>query len=131
MTINNGCDGLRPAAACKVREHVLKTWPAYFDALEAGDKNFEVRRDDRGFQRGDILVLQRTMDERKHEVDVGPDWEPRHVLRKRIIYVLTGGQFGIEPGYVVMGLEDESPARGSRSAATSTPKSHNSGQQKG
>ena len=33
--------------------------------------------------------------------------KPIYVLRKKITYILTGGQFGIEPGYVVMGLEDE------------------------
>lgn len=42
------------------REHILKCWPEYFDAIKAGIKPFEVRRDDRGFQRGDILILQRT-----------------------------------------------------------------------
>lgn len=40
-------------------EHVLKTLPDYFDAVARGEKTFEVRRDDRGFQKGDILVLHR------------------------------------------------------------------------
>ncbi len=90
-------------------EHKLKTWPAYFDAVERGEKLFEVRRDDRGFQKGDIVLLQRTREDRLHEVD----WEfgetaprPKHEIRKRIGYVLTGGQFGIEPGYVVLQLVD-------------------------
>ena len=41
-----------------VREHDLKVAAAYFDALESGEKSFEVRRDDRGFQRGDVLLLR-------------------------------------------------------------------------
>jgi hypothetical protein len=36
------------------REHDLKCLPDYFVALENGDKTFEVRRDDRGFQKGDL-----------------------------------------------------------------------------
>ena len=28
-----------------------------------------------------------------------------YTLRRRITYILTGGQLGIEPGYVVLGLE--------------------------
>lgn len=93
-------------------EHKLKTWPAYFDAVKRGDKAFEVRRDDRGFQKGDIVVLQRTREDRLTEVDwrfatSSGEPEARHEIRKRIGYVLTGGQFGIEPGYVVLQLVDE------------------------
>ena len=89
-----------------MQEHVLKTWPVYFDAIKRGDKNFEVRRDDRGFQKGDILVLQRTDPERNLKVDLDYRGAVKHELRKRITYVLTGGQFGIEPGFVVLGLSD-------------------------
>lgn len=87
--------------------HTLKCWPAYFDAVGSGDKPFEVRRDDRGFQKGDVLVLQRTRAERLTEVDVhwrGHEMVAKHEMRFVVTYVLTGGQFGIEPGYVVMGL---------------------------
>ncbi len=89
-------------------EHKLKTWPAYFDAVARGDKSFEVRRDDRGFQKGDIVLLQRTREDRLHEIDwdFGMPLRPKHEIRKRIGYVLTGGQFGIEPGYVVLQLVD-------------------------
>lgn len=109
-------------------EHILKTLAPYWDAISAGDKNFEVRRDDRGFQRGDVLVLRR-IEKPGAAVSIqrlgGPDgidvadsltglgqrikWRDTEYydLRKRITYVLTGGQLGIEPGYVVLGLADE------------------------
>lgn len=93
-------------------EHKLKTWPVYYDAIERGEKPFEVRRDDRGFQKGDILVLQRTCPDRPTVVETVPastdrawDYRVKHEMRRRITYVLTGGQFGIEPGFVVLGLE--------------------------
>lgn len=83
--------------------HKVKAWPQYFDAVQRGEKPFEVRRDDRGYQRGDILVLQRTKAEAPYYIEYDLDRKPVEV-RKRITYVLTGGQFGIEPGYVVLGL---------------------------
>lgn len=90
------------------QEHILKTLPVYFDAIKRGEKNFEVRRDDRGFQKGDVLVLCRLNDKyMPHAIDYDLEGKPRHVIRKRVTYVLTGGQLGIEPGYVVMGLENE------------------------
>lgn len=37
--------------------HELKCWTDYFEAIFDGRKNFEVRRNDRGFQAGDTLSL--------------------------------------------------------------------------
>jgi len=28
-----------------------------------------------------------------------------HDLRRKVTFILTGGRFGIEPGYVVMGMK--------------------------
>ena len=86
--------------------HSLKTWPEFFDAVADGRKTFEVRRDDRAFRVGDIVTLLR--------------WEPEHQafttvmgqpvkLSRRVTYILVGGDagpglFGIEMGYVVLGL---------------------------
>lgn len=86
-------------------EHKLKCWPQYFDAIERGDKPFDVRRDDRGFQKGDVIVLQRFSPEMGYTRN--PGTRETAVLRRRITYILTGGQFGIEPGYVVLGLATE------------------------
>lgn len=90
------------------REHILKTLPDYWDAIASGEKTFEVRRDDRGFQRGDVLVLQKL---RKTDSGVSfayvetKNGKPTEI-RKRVLWVLTGGQFGVEPGHVVMSLGD-------------------------
>lgn len=82
--------------------HELKTWPTYFDAVERGEKTFEVRRDDRGFQKGDTLRLRRWNTSWQ-----GYDSHPP--IEREISYVLTGGQFGIEPGFVVLGLQPPPP----------------------
>jgi hypothetical protein len=38
--------------------HELKCWPEYFHAIRSGRKKFELRKDDRGFAIGDLLVLR-------------------------------------------------------------------------
>jgi len=76
--------------------HVLKTWPRYLDAIGRGVKTFEVRRDDRCFRPFDELLLREWDPDRK-------DWGKRWI-HCDVTYVLHGGQFGIEPGYVVMGI---------------------------
>lgn len=39
-------------------EHELKTWPCYFEHVTSGNKTFEIRKNDRGFQSGDTVVLR-------------------------------------------------------------------------
>ena len=85
--------------------HKLKTLAQYWDAVERGDKSFEVRKDDRGFQKGDLVELIRLHEEYPRNIELGEHGRPRFVLVRRIKWVLTGGQFGIEPGYVVLQLE--------------------------
>lgn len=92
-------------------EHELKTWPDLFEAVRRGEKTFDVRKNDRGFQKGDVLILRKwdpspiadptgwKMDG-MHPGAIGYlDDEP---LQMRVTYVFSG--FGIEPGYVVMGI---------------------------
>lgn len=94
------------------RAHELKTWPEPFAALKDGSKRFELRRDDRGYAVGDLLVLR--------EWDPALEWpaserplakggyvsgsEP---LRFRVTYVLHGGRFGLPPEICVMSIEPE------------------------
>lgn len=81
--------------------HTLKTWPAYWLAVERGDKTFEVRKNDRAYQAGDTLYLEYFDPERRPEEYQGFARTP---IERVVTFVLPGGQFGIEPGYVVMGL---------------------------
>ena len=81
-------------------EHELKTRAEAFDAIVNGLKTFEVRKNDRFFQSGDIVILK-CMDRDT------PYWydSSKKPLRFRIGWMLQGGQFGIEPGYCVFQLE--------------------------
>src|SRR5688500_18984252 len=38
--------------------HDLKTWQAYFQPVWVGDKTFDIRYDDRAFQKGDVVLLR-------------------------------------------------------------------------
>lgn len=81
-----------------MKTHRLKTHPEFFKALRYGRKKFEVRKNDRDFKPGDQLELA--------EYDPRSDSFSGEVALFMVSYILEGGQFGIEPGYVVMSLDD-------------------------
>lgn len=89
--------------------HALKTHPQYWDAVAAGQKLFEARKNDRFFQLGDTVELLRYdpsvtggyTDASGHRVY---DATYAAKLRFRIGHILQGGNFGIEPGYCVFSL---------------------------
>lgn len=91
--------------------HDLKVKSEYFDALASGDKCFEVRRDDRGFQKGDKLVLRRFGEEFVNkrttylQGNSSATKQDADTYEAEVTYILTGGQFGLEPGFVCMGLK--------------------------
>ena len=62
-----------------------------------GDKTFECRKNDRGFNIGDELFL------REYFPDL-EDYSGRTVHCK-VKYVLQGERFGIVPGFCVMGID--------------------------
>lgn len=81
-----------------MKTHELKTWPKWFrdlGPLAVAPKTFEVRRDDRGFEPGDLLNLR--------------EWNPdtQEYTGKEahgvIGYVLRDAP-GIEPLYCVMSV---------------------------
>ena len=76
--------------------HDLKTWPEYFRDVLNQLKPFEVRKADRDFRTCDYLTL------REWDPETG-DYTGRSVCRS-ISYVLPGGAFGVEEGYVVLGI---------------------------
>lgn len=78
------------------RIHRLKTWPVFFNRVYSGQKRFEVHRNDRDFQTGDILRLQ--------EFDPDKQAFTDRTYDVVIDYILHGGQFGIQKGFCVMGI---------------------------
>lgn len=75
--------------------HDLKTWPDYFAGILTGAKNFEIRKDDRGFEIGDELLLR--------------EWDPNtkvysgRCARRQIKYIAS---HFLPDGLRVLGLEE-------------------------
>lgn len=79
------------------RVHYLKTEEPYLADVASGNKPFEVRKNDRGYAVGDVLVLGPV------EPSAVPSSDP-HVVA-RITYLLLGGRFGIASDHCVLGLD--------------------------
>lgn len=81
-----------------VKVHELKIRIEFCDAVLSGEKPFEVRYNDRGYQKGDIIRFK--------PVD-GMGIIMYHDIDKKeyvITYVLSG--WGISDGYVALGIAE-------------------------
>lgn len=76
--------------------HELKTWPEPFQAIREGVKAFELRRDDRAFEVGDMLVLR--------EWDTFREIYTGRAECRFVTYKLDGGAFGLPEGFCIMSL---------------------------
>jgi len=76
--------------------HELKLEYVFQDAVLRGEKSFEVRLNDRGFQKGDMVKF--------HVVNRKNVVEPLDEKMYEITYVLSG--WGIQDGYVVFGIRE-------------------------
>ena len=78
--------------------HRIKILESFANAVYCGDKKFEVRKNDRGYQKGDYVEFIVLYDSDGCEyVD-----HPLSKYRFQINYVLSG--WGIEEGYCVFGI---------------------------
>lgn len=90
-------------------EHRLKSWPESFDPVHQGIKTFELRRNDRGYQPGDILIL---MEWEPPSGSVGEGRYTGRECRRRVSYVMHGmgsigiveARRGIDRNYCILGL---------------------------
>lgn len=78
-------------------EHTLKIWPQFYQAVLSGEKNFEVRPNDRGFQKGDTVILREWIPEADQEANppILPGYTNSMPLRFRIGYVLSLDNFWV------------------------------------
>ena len=78
--------------------HDLKCWPEYFQAVKSGIKPFELRKDDRGYDVGDVLHLR--------EFDPDTALYTGDEIDKTVTYVLPVVTYGAgnDERYVIMGL---------------------------
>ncbi|MEK5175116.1 ASCH/PUA domain-containing protein [Heyndrickxia sp. FSL W8-0496] len=78
------------------KNHKLKILPQYFEPVAKRLKNFEIRKNDRDYEVGDLLLLQECFMDPE-----GPTYTGR-VLERRIIYISDYEQ---KENYVVLGIK--------------------------
>jgi hypothetical protein len=83
------------------KTHYLKTWPLIFTAVKEEHKTFEIRKNDRGFQVGDLLILQEYL-------PTNGEYTGKEIQRI-VTYILEGDKYGVEKGYVCMSIEPVKP----------------------
>ena len=83
-----------------MKKHELKILPQYFQAVWIDTKTFELRKDDRDYQCGDILVLR--------------EWDGENytgsAICVKVTYILRNAEkYGLKDGYVIMGIRHLEP----------------------
>lgn len=74
--------------------HYLKISPYYINEVIEGNKTFEVRKNDRNFQVGDVIILQEYHNSKYLE----------RKISAKITYILDRFE-GVQSGYVVLGIK--------------------------
>ena len=77
--------------------HKIKIMDVFADAVISGQKSFEVRLNDRNYQRGDYVVFT-AVNESKVNIN-----HPINKEEYEITYVLSG--WGLKDGYVAFGIK--------------------------
>lgn len=84
-------------------KHELKIAPEYYQAVWNHKKNFELRKDDREYAVGDILVLREWAD---------GDYTGSAIVRT-VCYILRNcKKYGLADGYCILGLAPYEPYSG-------------------
>ena len=76
--------------------HELKILPKWFKDVQSGKKNFEIRRNDRGYKVNDMLILK--------EYERGR-YTGKEIVKK-IEYIYQGdGTYGLSSEFCILGLK--------------------------
>ena len=75
------------------QHHYLKTETQYYQDIERGKKKFEIRKNDRNFEVGDMLHLEESV----NGVKTGRILPPLEIQ-----YILFGGIYGLKQGYCII-----------------------------
>ena len=79
-------------------QHKIKIAPVFFEAILLGEKTFEIRRDDRGYQKGDEVVLM------EFDMDAGYLDVHRYTGREHTMKIGFVTSYEQKSGYVVFSL---------------------------
>jgi len=86
--------------------HELKSDNAVFQAAVRGVKNFEIRKNDRNFEVGDLLLLRETAYTGQQMAEQGmPVRYTGEMLLLKVLYILHGPAYGLAEGLCIMSTE--------------------------
>ena len=84
-----------------MRVHELKILSDYADAIVAGDKTFEIRENDRGFQKGDFIKFRVT-----DKTGISNNYlHPINNKLYEITFVLS--EWGLKNGFVALAIKEK------------------------
>ena len=84
-----------------MRVHNLKILSDYADAIVAGDKTFEIRENDRGFQKGDFIKFRVT-----DKTGISHNYlHPINNKLYEITFVLS--EWGVKNGFVALAIKEK------------------------
>jgi len=89
--------------------HTLKTDSKVFNDVLYGNKNFEIRLNDRDFKEGDVLNLKETRHTGEQMKQGSPLKYTGTEINVKVSYILQGAIYGLIDGWVIMsfvGMED-------------------------
>ena len=78
-----------------MKKHELKIDPKYYEPVVYGEKKFEVRKNDRNYEVGDVILLKEYNGEKKN-------YTGREIMLE-IRYILDNQEY-LREGYVILGL---------------------------
>jgi len=85
-----------------MKTHYLKVWTKQFDAVRRGAKTHEVRKGDKDYRAGDIIILR--------EFDPNERVYTGKCIEVQITFTTRGGTFGIPADICVMSIRRINPA---------------------
>lgn len=81
-----------------MRVHNLKILNDFADAVVMGEKPFEIRENDRGYQKGDYIKFR--------AIDNNGTPNPHCINDKLYLITFVMNGWGIKTGYVVLGIKE-------------------------
>jgi hypothetical protein len=90
-------DDVMPTKQIQTRVHRVKTYPDNFRMMQSGQKPFDVREDDRMYERGDTIIFD------EWDPDTG-NFTGKHLTKEITCKQIWGG---LSPGFCALGLKDE------------------------
>jgi len=83
-----------------MKTHELKCWPEFFSLIVDGTKTFDLRKNDRGYEVGDLLVLREYDPIRQRYTELHHTVSVDYILREFA---------GLMPGYCILSIKPVQP----------------------